>query len=186
MVRWRALALAAFMMAGSQGPSLLPAALAGLAILGAVSSESSSFCTPSATWPRSFSDEFDGPSLNTSLWSVYLQNAADPASGGAGQCGFGVGRFGRCDAANVYLENGSLVLKSDKLPAQQCNASEGCFNFTSGGVTSRDKATWRVGGGESFRLCVNAMLPGGASPGSGTGIWPAHWMMPNGICLPLL
>ena len=44
----------------------------------------------------------------------------------------------------------------------------------SGGVTSRDKVLWSVGGGAGFRLCVSAMLPDG-----GAGIWPAHWMMPN-------
>jgi len=71
-----------------------------------------------------------------------------------------------------------------------CLASEGCFNYTSAGVTSRDKVTWSVGGKKEagYRVCIRAQLPGG-SPGGGSGIWPAHWMMPNipegpGVCDP--
>jgi beta-glucanase (GH16 family) len=154
---------------------LLPTvvATAALAIQTAVPVKSRvSFCEASAAWPRSFAEEFDGPDLNSSRWSKYLHNSA-------GQCGFGIGRFGRCDADNVYIEDGKLVLKSDKLPAQQCTAKEGCFNYTSAGVTSRDKATWSVAGGAGYRVCVSAMLPGGTSADDGAGIWPAHWMMPN-------
>jgi beta-glucanase (GH16 family) len=145
-----------------------------------VGSAGASFCDPSPQWPRSFAEEFDGTKLNTSRWSVFLENSN-------GQCGFGIGRYGRCDADNVYLEDGSLVLRSDR--NHSCDASAGCFNYSSGGVTSRDKATWSVADGAGFRLCINALLPGGgASPGAGTGIWPAHWMMPNlagpGVCDP--
>ena len=57
-------------------------------------------------------------------WNVYTENKD-------GQCGFGIGRYGRCDARNVYVENGALVLRSDR--NHSCNAGEGCFNFTSGG-----------------------------------------------------
>jgi len=114
---------------------------------------------------RSFAEEFDGPALNHSRWTVYDSNHD-------GQCGFGIGRYGRCDAANVYVEKGALVLRSDR--NHSCAPGEGCFNYSSGGVTSRDKATWSVADGAGFRLCVSAVLPDG-----GAGIWPAHWMMPN-------
>ena len=125
----------------------------------------SSFCDPTPEWPRSFAEEFAGTALNTSRWSVYADNQK-------GQCGFGVGRFGRCAGENVYLEDGALVLRSDRNVS--CSAAEGCFNYSSAGVTSRDKKTWSVAEGAGFRLCVSAMLPDG-----GAGIWPAHWMMPN-------
>jgi len=49
-----------------------------------------------------------------------------------GQCGFGMGRFGKCLDENVYIDDGHLVLKSDR--AHSCSASEGtyddsCCNF---------------------------------------------------------
>ena len=136
-----------------------------------VAAPPASFCNPTPQWPRSFAEEFDGKDLNTSTWDVYLDNSD-------GQCGFGIGRYGRCDASNVYLQDGSLVLRSDR--KHSCNAKEGCFNYSSAGITTRDKATWSVANGAGFRLCVSAILPGGsAAGGGGAGIWPAHWMMPN-------
>ena len=84
-----------------------------------------SFCEASAEWPQSFAEEFEGEALNTSRWDVYTENTD-------GQCGFGIGRYGRCDARNVYLEDGSLVLRSDR--NHSCSEREGCFNFSSGGA----------------------------------------------------
>eukprot|EP01052_Picozoa_sp_SAG31_P064078 SAG31_NODE_22957_length_514_cov_0.992771_1_plen_150_part_10 len=106
---------------------------------------------------------------------MYLDNRA-------GQCGFGVGRYGKCLAENVQLDgNGNLVIKSDK--ASSCTADTGCFNYTSGGVITRGKVDWRVADGRGYRLCVRAMLPGGnaGSAGTGAGIWPAHWLMPEAV-----
>ena len=145
-----------------------------------------SFCDPTPEWPRSFADEFSGTEINASSWNVAPSKLS--AMNQKGQCGFGMGRFGKCLAENVYIDEGCLVLKSDR--AHSCSASEGCFNYTSAGVTSRDRVTWSVGGETQagYRVCIRAQLPGG-SPGGGTGIWPAHWMMPNipggpGVCDP--
>jgi beta-glucanase (GH16 family) len=132
-----------------------------------------SFCDPTPGWPRSFSEDFNGTNLNASRWTVYLENSN-------GQCGFGVGRYGKCVDENVYLDgNGALVIKTDK--KSSCSTGAGCFNYTSGGVISRGKVDWSVDGGAGYRLCVRAMLPGGDAPGAGAGIWPAHWLMPEAV-----
>ena len=132
-----------------------------------------SFCDPTPGWPRSFSEEFDGTILNTSRWTVYVENSK-------GQCGFGVGRYGKCVTENVYLDGqGDLVIKTDR--KSSCSPAAGCFNYTSGGVISRGKVDWSVAGGAGYRLCVRAMLPGGGAPGGGAGIWPAHWLMPEAV-----
>ena len=132
-----------------------------------------SFCEPSPTWPRDFEEDFSGAKLNTSRWTVYEHNKG-------GQCGFGVGRYGKCEAGNVYLDGkGSLVIKTDR--KSSCSAAEGCFNYTSGGVITRGKVDWSVSGGAGYRLCVRAILPGGGAAGAGAGIWPAHWMMPEAV-----
>jgi len=133
-----------------------------------------SFCDPSPGWPRSFAEEFDGTTINTSRWTVYTDNAG-------GQCGFGVGRYGRCDASNTFLDgSGNLVITTDKLPAEECSPVSGCFNYTSGGLISRGKQTWSLAGGGGYRVCVRAILPGG-SAAHGAGIWPAHWLMPEAV-----
>jgi hypothetical protein len=80
-------------------------------------------------------------------------------------------RSAACTADNAYLENGTLVLRSQRQEAQG-------LNFTTGAVNTRHKSTWTASPG-AFRLCVSAKLPGGGGDQSGRGIWPAHWLMPD-------
>jgi beta-glucanase (GH16 family) len=47
------------------------------------------------------------------------------------------------------------------------------YEFTSGGVQTQGKNSWKG----PAKACVSAILPG---IGGGNGIWPAHWMMPDG------
>ena len=110
-----------------------------------------------------WADDFDGTTLDTTKWTITLGK-----DGGQLRDAWGT-------ANNVYLDGkGALVLRSQR-------EKHGTFNFTSGAVTSKGKASWR--GLTPTRVCVRAKLPGGAAattPGAGDGVWPAHWMMPDG------
>lgn len=65
-----------------------------------------------------------------------------------------------------------LTLTSDRLEG---NSSA----WTTGAVKTSNKAAWSTDDG-NYRLCISAKLPGGGDTiGSGQGIWPAHWMMPQ-------
>eukprot|EP00041_Stephanoeca_diplocostata_P025672 m.677550 g.677550 ORF g.677550 m.677550 type:complete len:641 (-) comp22798_c1_seq1:986-2908(-) len=120
----------------------------------------SSFCDPVAdAWAAEFVEEFDGDVLNASVWTV-------KTGGGNSYC-----RSATCTTEDVYVEDGSLVIRTRRDPA---NASA----YFSGGVDTRDKVTWKDT--PAFRLCVSAILPGGGHGlAGGRGMWPAHWMMPN-------
>ncbi|KAJ9458919.1 Beta-glucanase [Diplonema papillatum] len=109
-------------------------------------------------------DEFDGPELNTSVWST-------PTESNGGYC-----RSAYCDANNVHVEDGKLVLTSLR------NASFPGFEITTGVVISRDKQVFNATPEDGpYRICVSAMLPGWVeNPNNESqGYWPAHWMMPN-------
>jgi beta-glucanase (GH16 family) len=119
---------------------------------------STSFCDDAA-WTQVWHDEFTAPSLDTTSWDIDL-NAGDSRV-----------RDSQGTTDNVYIENGDLVLRSQK---QQ----QGKYNFTSGAVQTQGKKSWEG----LTRVCIRAQLPGG---GGGDGIWPAHWLMPdNKKCWP--
>jgi beta-glucanase (GH16 family) len=116
-----------------------------------------SFCDE-AGWAVAWRDEFDGAALDNATWSRDVGHHASTTRESVGT------------VDNAYVENGSLVLRSQR-------QAKGRYNFTTGAVRSRGKKFWRG----PRRVCVRAQLPG-SGPGnrSGLGIWPAHWMMPEG------
>lgn len=121
----------------------------------------SSFCGASG-WKQVWADEFNTPTLDNSSWTLDLK-AGDSRV-----------RDSQGTADNVYLEDGALVLRSQRQTA-------GKYNFTSGGVQTQGKHAWKG----PTRACVRAKLPGGGGGSKGDGIWPAHWMMPdNKACWP--
>ena len=162
-------------------------AVVAAAILGRWSADAAphgrSFCDPDSAWTSEFADEFDGSALNDEVWTVTVGKKATeaPLTHSAGESYFGADCLGddcillgscrsaACTAGNVYLDNGTLVLRSQR------QAVEGA-NYTTGAVTTRDKTTWTAAPG-AFRMCISAKLPGSGE--SGQGIWPAHWLMPN-------
>ena len=127
---------------------------------------SGSFCA-GVGWVDEFAEEFDGPNLNTSVWTI-------KEGAGNSYC-----RSATCTAEDVYLEGGALVLRTRRDATNQSA-------YTSGGVDTRHKVSWRHS--PAFRICISAMLPGGAAvstSGAGQGVWPAHWLMPDtGACDP--
>jgi beta-glucanase (GH16 family) len=110
-------------------------------------------------------------------WGVAAVAAPNAAAGFGADCHgdgcviLGSCRSAMCTADNAYLENGTLVLRSQRQEAQG-------LNYTTGAVNTRHKSTWTASPG-AFRLCVSAKLPGGGGGQSGRGIWPAHWLMPD-------
>ena len=104
-----------------------------------------------------FNDDFNEDQLNSLYWTF-----TDGPHGSQYREALGV-------RSNVYIEDGALVLRSLRNKTEYDGK---IYEFTSGAVTSRDKATWNNG-----VACVVAKLPGNI--GKSDGVWPAHWMMPN-------
>ena len=148
-----------------------------------------SFCEQPG-WSTTFVDEFDGP-LNTTNWHAVEESAEDY---GKCQAGFGknasnennkwwIAHCTRTGAPSAYhtmskakqvtTEDGKLVIRADAVK----NSSSSFSSITTGGVTSKLSFGGSAAHGPT-RICLNAMLPGGAK-GSGQGFWPALWMMPD-------
>ena len=143
------------------------AVVSALCTVAAAAAPAKSFCAQSG-WKQTWSDEFSGAALNTTAWSIDLHGGDSKVRDSQGT------------ADNVYLEDGALVLRSQRKKA-------GKYNFTSGAVHSISGNWWKHAGG--VRACVRAKLPGGETSGGrkseGAGIWPAHWLMPqHGACWP--
>eukprot|EP01062_Namystynia_karyoxenos_P051719 TRINITY_DN4076_c0_g1_i1.p1 TRINITY_DN4076_c0_g1~~TRINITY_DN4076_c0_g1_i1.p1 ORF type:complete len:294 (+),score=93.63 TRINITY_DN4076_c0_g1_i1:85-882(+) len=125
----------------------------------AAAAAAASFCD-AAGWKRTFSEDFDQKTLDTSTWTVSTDGPGNSRT-----------RDAQATADSVWLANGSLVLRSD---GHWDAATNQWTNLTSGAIQSQHKKSWKP----TFRACVRAKLPG--APGSaGQGIWPAHWMMPD-------
>jgi len=111
---------------------------------------------PNAGLVLFWSDEFDGTKLDTTKWWTLDQNSPRNQE------------LEYYTTEDVYVENSNLVLRSQK--RQYKNAQ-----YTSGLVNSTGKFSTLYG-----RFEVRAKLP------YGNGLWPAHWLMPEGnICWPM-
>jgi beta-glucanase (GH16 family) len=121
-----------------------------------------------------WADEFDGPDLNENIWLKENGNGClqGTCQGGVdwiindglcelGACGFGNQELQSYENANVYIEDGALVLMGLKEAA--ANGSP----VTSGKVHSHDKYLIEYG-----RIEVRALLP------KGRGAWPSIFMLP--------
>jgi len=104
--------------------------------------------TSGTTWVLWLTDNFN--SLNTSIWNVANNYYHD-----------GNNEQSIYVADDVYIQNGNLVLRSEK-------RSYNGYQYTSGWVDTRNKVWQQYG-----KFEIYAKLP------YGKGLWPAHWMMPN-------
>lgn len=110
---------------------------------------STSFCDPDGSWHRLWEDEFDGPALDETKWTrqvgsqiscshVHSVDCLDVQVNGSDPRWIGSCRHARCAEDDVYVENGSLVIRSQK--RQSCftgGADPGCFNYSTGGLTTQ-------------------------------------------------
>ena len=103
------------------------------------------------TW----ADEFNGPSLNTSIWSY------ENGDGCPNVCGWGNNELEYYRPDNLTFQDGKMIIEAR-------NESYGGKNYTSTKILTRDKKIFRFG-----RLDVRAKLP------KGKGIWPALWLLPQ-------
>ena len=138
------------------------------------------FVTAFASWCDEWgniewADEFDGNALDTSKWSIVCNDMEGEGcesqpfhtSGNGAEC-----RSAKCIPDAVSVSDGYLTLISSR---DSSNSSA----WTTGAVKTWNKKAWTTDDG-TYRVCISAKLPGGGeSTGSGQGIWPAHWMMPQ-------
>ena len=101
-----------------------------------------------AKWALSWADEFDGATVDPANWIV--QNGAVNVNG----------ELEYYSPSDVYIENGSLVLKSEL-------ATNGTRRYASGEVRSGTLHTVNRGSAIEWRT---------QAP-SGKGIWPANWLV---------
>ena len=104
--------------------------------------------TMQAKWALVWADEFTGTTLDAANWI-----AADGASNVNRELQY-------YTPSDVYLEDGSLVLRSQR-------RSMGGRAYTSGEVRTGSKRTVQIGNAVEWRT---------QSP-SGKGIWPANWLV---------
>lgn len=114
----------------------------------------SSFISLPGQAPSSYTliwnDEFNGKELNNSKWTIENRHPQSRSE-----------ELEIYIPDEVYIENGDLVLRSQKK-----NYNE--YNYTSGSVISRDLFFQKYGMFE-----IRAKLP------KGKGIWSAFWLAPN-------
>ncbi|MCE5185575.1 MAG: family 16 glycosylhydrolase [Planctomycetaceae bacterium] len=111
--------------------------------------------TPVINWQLVWSDEFDGPSINTANWNWEI-GRGNPSGWGNEEL-----EYYTDSTENSYIENGSLVIAALK------NTQEPVY--TSARMTTKNKHYFKYGRMEA-RLKLPALE---------VGIWPAFWMMPQ-------
>jgi len=97
-----------------------------------------------------WSDEFDGPGVNTNNWSFEI---------GTGTWGWGNNELQYYQEENTSIIEGNLVIEARR---QSIESS----NYTSSRLITRDKKSFKYG-----RVDIRAVMP------EGQGIWPALWML---------
>lgn len=103
-----------------------------------------------SNWTLSWSDEFDGTSLNTSIWTPEI---------GAGGWGNNELQYYTANPQNLTVSNGSLKITA-------LEETTGSSSYTSSRIITRDLYEFQHGKIES-RIKIPV----------GQGIWPAFWML---------
>jgi beta-glucanase (GH16 family) len=119
--------------------------------------------TPSGNWQLVWSDEFNGPAIDTSNWNF------DIGDGGQGAKGWWNDEMEwyTSKPENVRIENGALIIEArHELNGQQC--WYGPCEYTSAKVTTLGKRSFQYG-----KIEARMRLP------YGNGMWPAFWTMGN-------
>ncbi|MBI1265937.1 MAG: family 16 glycosylhydrolase [Cryomorphaceae bacterium] len=108
------------------------------------------------TWNLVWSDEFNGTSLNTDVWTYDLGTGSQFGLNGWGNNEL---QYYTNSTENVFVSGGNL-----HIVAKQQNV--GGMNYTSGRIRTVGNAYWTYG-----KIEARMKLP------TGQGIWPAFWML---------
>lgn len=131
--------------------------------------DSSNTFTPTG-WKMIWNDEFSGDSLDTTKWGYeegFLLDEND-----INTAGWGNEELEWYTRDNVSVKDGILNINMKKEPKEftQKNDSskKATAQYSSGKITTKNKFSVKYG-----RVDFRAKMP------TGTGIWPAMWMLPN-------
>ncbi len=118
-------------------------------------------------WNMIWNDEFSGNSIDSSKWShetgYYINE--DPGTWGWGNNEL---EYYTDSSENSFVDEGKLTLRLINKPASFEQDPNRIAPYSSGKLVSKDKFSFKYG-----RIDFCAKLP------TGTGIWPALWMLPN-------
>lgn len=120
-------------------------------------------------WQLSWSDEFNGTSLDTAKWQVENNSTFGNGNGELACLMSGPN--------NVIVRDGTLTLQARREdPPVKCGGKDTRFpngrSYSSAMISTQDKAAWHEG-----RFEIRARLP--LSPGTSKGLWPAFWLRPQ-------
>ncbi|ADN02324.1 family 16 glycosylhydrolase [Spirochaeta thermophila] len=114
------------------------------------------------SWQLVWQEEFDGPSIDTSIWNFEIGNGH-----AQGIPGWGNNELQYYKQENAFIENGVLVIEARE---EQVSDEYGTYDYTSARMTTKGKYEFQYG-----RVEIRAKLP------YGQGIWPALWMLGSDI-----
>ena len=114
--------------------------------------------TPYGNWNIIWSDEFNGATINTNVWTYDTGNGGNNPGWGNSEL-----EYYTSLSNNAYVSNGYLNIVAQR---QSTNG----FNYTSARMKSEGLFSFEYG-----RIEWRAKLP------SGTGCWPALWMLGTNI-----
>lgn len=103
-----------------------------------------------------WSDEFDGETINTSIWTYDV---------GGGGWGNGQLEYNTARRENSYIENGNLVIEARREFYQEATTNQ----FTSARMLTQGRFAFKYG-----TLEARIKLPDVAN-----GLWPAFWLLGN-------
>lgn len=110
---------------------------------------------PGTGWTQTFSDDFNGTTINSKKWDTcYWWSLSGCTNGGSGDVQW-------YQPDDVIVQNGIARLRAQK-------RSINGFNYTSGMISSHDKYSFQYGYAE-----MRAKLP------KGRGFWPTFWLLPQ-------
>lgn len=109
-----------------------------------------------AQWELVWSDEFDGPEIDSSKWT----HEVNAWGGGNNELQYYTAR-----PENSFIQEGTLRIRAIK---ETFTGPEGTRGYTSARMVTAGKGEWRYG-----RIEARARMP------LGQGLWPAIWMLPT-------
>lgn len=118
-------------------------------------------------WNLVLNDEFNGTSLDTSLWNYstgyYIND--DPDTWGWGNNEM---EYYTDSEKNVFVDSGNLNIVAYDEPTAFAQDPDRYAQYSSGKITKQDNFSFTYG-----RIDFRAKLP------TGDGLWPALWLLPN-------